>query len=722
MYLINCWIEHPVLKIDQTYSYYSQHSNITTGMRVWIPFGHRKVIGFVDSVEFYETLEELEKAVGFSCKEVVDIVDDEPLLTDELMSLAKKMADDAIAPRISCFKAVLPSKLKPSHRAKKNVMEKWVKVRDGSLETLTSKQEVAMKWLINQGEVKYSQFLKEFKTIPQVLIKKGKVVQFEKEKTAEFSDIETTTKPLKLSENQESAKRNILTSEKKIHLLHGVTGSGKTEVYLQIAAETINEGKQVLILVPEISLTPQMVHRVKSRFGKDVAIYHSGLNDQEKYEQYQAVKRNRVSIVVGTRSAVFMPFQNLGLIVVDEEHDSSYKQSSTPSYHCRDIAIERSKYWGCKVVLGSATPSLESYARAIKNVYNLVELHQRINQSTPQIEIVDLKENLKKGNTEILTSRLKEEIEKCLKNKKQVILLLNRRGYHTALKCNHCQEVLLCKHCDVALNYHHRDKKIKCHSCSSEYDVPKQCPACKQSKGFSGLGYGTQKVEEELKSFFPTAKIERMDADTTRIKNGHQKILKKFENMEIDILLGTQMIAKGLDYPNVTLVGILNADAGLNRLDYRSVEATFDLMVQASGRSGRSDHEGKVILQVFNKDHYAVKCAVKNDYTSFFKKEMKYRHIGQYPPYTYLISILFQGKDINHVRSMAFKAQEKICGDFKVLGPSELNRLKDYYRFRLLIKGKNLKEMQQIASKVIYELVQETSISITVDVNPLILE
>lgn len=721
MYLVHCWVEHPSLKLDQTYAYYSSKDNVVAGTRVSIPFGYQKIVGFVDSVEQYETLDAIEKTLGFSCKEIIEVIDEEPLLTEELIALAKKMAYDTISPTISCFKTVLPPKLKPTHRAKKRVMEKWVKV-NGETEELTPKQKEALQWLKSKQEIQYSEFTKKFKSIPKVLLVKKAVVVYEKEKEASFSEITQISKPMQLTLEQQKAKEKILRSNHKIHLLHGVTGSGKTEVYLQLASEIIQQGKQVLILVPEISLTPQMIDRVQKRFGSAVAIYHSGLNDQEKYEQYQLVKKTEVKIVVGTRSSVFMPFQNLGLVILDEEHDSSYKQSSTPTYHCRDIALERSKYWDCKVILGSATPSLESYARAMKEVYELTELKERVNQHMPKIQCVDFKEVLRQGETSLISTELKMELEKCLNNKKQAILLLNRRGFHTALKCNGCQEVLLCQHCDIALSYHHVDKKMKCHSCSSEYELVQECPSCHQRKGFSGFGVGTQRIEMELQKLFPQARVGRMDADTTRVKNGHQKILNQFDKLELDILVGTQMIAKGLDYPNVVLVGILNADAGLNRLDYRSVESVFELIVQASGRSGRASDDGKVVLQVFNKNHYAVQCALEGNYKKFFNEEMRYRHSGQYPPYTFLISILVQGYKQEEIRNIAWGLKDKIQGNFKVLGASELIRIKELSRYRLLVKGKDIEEMKEKVSVEVRKLAQVTNATIIVDVNPIILE
>ncbi|MFV0380548.1 MAG: primosomal protein N' [Anaerorhabdus sp.] len=717
MYFIQCWIEHPSRKLDKTYGYYSNNDNIKEGMRVLVGFGHQKIIGFVESVEKYNSLAEIEEKVGFKCKEVISLIDEESLLTEELLSLAKQMAKDTISPTITCFKAMLPSKLKPSSKSKKMVMEKWIKAVDTDLDLTVKQKEV---WdFLKINDVKYSDIIKSYKSIPKTLINKGKAITYLKEKKAVLINEFEQDTPLVMQDDQKNAMDSIYNSEKLIHLIHGVTGSGKTEVYLQLAQKYILNKKQVLILVPEISLTPQMISRVKKRFNKFVAIYHSSLNDQEKYEQYKLVKNGEVSIVVGTRSAVFMPFSNLGLIIIDEEHDLSYKQTSTPTYHCRDIAIERSKYFNCKVILGSATPSLETYSRALKGIYNLVELPNRINKVYPDVRCIDVKDKLKKGESSLLMPELKSAIAKCLDDKKQVIILLNRRGFHTIIKCNSCLSVLMCKHCDVALSYHHKEKCLKCHVCGTDYKFPSVCPSCNVANDFSGDGIGIQKVEFELQNTFKNARIMRMDADTTRRKNSHQTILDKFGNKEVDILIGTQMIAKGLDYPDVTLVGILNADVGLSRSDYRSVESTFDLIVQASGRSGRAKDAGEVLIQVFNKNHYAIKTAIKNDYKSFFTQEMNYRKIGQYPPYTYLISIVIIGKNFQDVSDASLNIKNKLIGEFKVLGPSDIGKLKDNYRFRIITKGKDLNSMRDVVSKAVNEKQEKNDIKIIVDVNPL---
>ena len=485
----------------------------------------------------------------------------------------------------------------------------------------------------------------------------------------------------------------------------------------------LNQGKQVLILVPEISLTPQMVARVKGRFTTEVAIYHSALNNQQKYEQYCRVFEKQASIVVGTRSAVFMPFDHLGLIILDEEHDSSYKQDSLPQYHCRDIAIHRAQYFGCKVILGSATPSLESYARALKGVYGLTELKERVNRQLPVCTVVDMK-NQSRSQSGILSDELKQKIAERLDRKEQVILLLNRRGYSPLIKCGQCGETLQCPHCDVALSYHKSINKMKCHLCGSEYPLITVCPKC-GSRTFAAPGYGTQKLEEEVARLFPQARILRMDADTTSRKQAHQTLLEQFGHHEADILVGTQMIAKGLDYPQVTLVGILNADAGTARPDFRSVEMTFDLIMQAAGRSGRSSTPGEVIIQAFDPNHFAVAAGSRQDYSGFFYQEMQYRHLGGYPPYTYLIALTFSDSHPERPKQSAqwFAQALRQTDAFKVLGPSDLFKLQDRYRSRLVLKSKNLDQMKAVLSQVLEEYrSQKTQAHLSIDVNPLILD
>ena len=438
---------------------------------------------------------------------------------------------------------------------------------------------------------------------------------------------------------------------------------------------------------------------------------------QEKYEQYQRVKNHEVNIVVGTRSAIFMPFDNIGLIVMDEEHDQSYKQDKMPCYHTRDVALWRVEHYHAKLLLASATPSFESYARALKNVYELVTLPNRYNAKLPNIEIVDMHDE----KNYLLSDELKERLIDTLQQKKQAIILLNRRGYSYNLRCKQCHEILMCNHCDMTLSYHADIKAMMCHSCGRTYRIPKVCPKCHSDKGFEHLGFGTQKVEEILKQALPQAKILRMDRDTTRNKNSHQIILDAFANKQADILLGTQMIAKGLDFANVTLVGIINADDGLKRSDYRSVETTFELLVQASGRSGRAN-EGTVIMQVFDKDHYVIQNAINHDYVNFFYHEMQYRHLANYPPYSYLIAIYAYSYNDERAHNTIDLISTNLNDEFKVLGPTKLLKIKDEFRYRLIIKGKNKALMIKEVNRIITDIKERKDMAnIKIDVDPMYL-
>ena len=716
-YLVGLWIEHPVRAIDQLYTY-TANQYVAQGTRVRVNFNRRDVIGFVEECVALEgSIEAKEKELGVELKQVLEVLDEEPLITPELHDLAMYMKEMTLSTTISCFQALLPAKVKPTSSKHQIVKEAWVILSDKEVD-LTPKQLEASLYVKEHMPLKYSDLRKAFPNQAHVLIEKGAIQKEEKEKEASRTVHEAHIDKFPLTPLQEAAMKEIEESEDAVYLLHGVTGSGKTEIYLQLAEKELEKKRQVLFLVPEISLTPQMIARVSSRFGSELAIYHSGLNAQEKYEQYRKVKNGIAEIVVGTRSAVFLPFHDLGLIIVDEEQDGSYKQDTQPAYHCRDMAIYRGKYHHCKTILGSATPSLDSYARALKGRYHLVTLKERINETLPSITLVPLKDAIKKGESYILSDTLSKKMEERLEKHQQMILLLNRRGYHSLLRCNHCQEVIHCPHCDLAMSYHKSDKTMKCHTCGTSILVPKICPSCKQRVSFSTAGFGTEKLEQEVSKRFPHARVLRMDADTTTKKNSHETILKKFENQEADILLGTQMIAKGLDYPNVTLVGIINGDEGLNRTDYRSCETTFDLLMQASGRSGRAKEEGEVVIQVFEPDHYVVECAKNQNYQRFFEQEMKFRHDGQYPPYTYMISITIQNRNQHEADAIALSILHQLEGDYKKIGVIPLLKIRDLYRNRILLKGKNLEEMRTALGKLL-ETNTFKQKDIRIDVNPM---
>lgn len=723
MKLAYVFVEHPILHLDHTFTYRCDGFALQRGMRVVVPFGSKKIVGFVMRVE--EVEEEVISTFEYTLRDIEEQIDEEPLLNEELFHLGEWMAQQYLAPRIACYQCMLPSKLKPSSTYGHIKMEAWVRFVKEPEKKLTPKQVEALMIIKEKKEMLRASFYAQCKSPGKKLIEYGYVEVFEKEAQAYIEEEQQEISRIQLNDRQHTVIQTVQqTKEPTVFLLHGVTGSGKTEVFLRLAQQVIQQGQQVVILVPEISLTPQMVQRVKRRFGSKVAIYHSGLNAQEKYEQYQLVKQHRVQIVVGTRSAIFMPFDKLGLLVLDEEHDSSYKQDATPRYHCRDIAIARGKFHNAHVLLASATPSLESYARAHKGVYRLLEMPHRVNEVFPSVHLVSMRQAISQKESYIISNRLLDAIYESLQRKEQVILLLNRRGYTPILRCISCGHVQMCPHCELTLSYHKEEHVLKCHTCGYQAAVPNHCPSCHQAS-WRYLGMGTQKLEEFLQLKFPYAKILRMDADTTMKKNAHESLLQAFGKHEADILLGTQMIAKGLDFENVTLVGIINGDAMLQRNDYRSAELTYDLLEQACGRSGRGKKEGEVIIQAYDPSHYAIQCAAQHDYLRFFTQEMQYRHLGGYPPYRHLISFVFlhkEEKDVQDAIRHAMRVLEE-KQDCKVLGPATLLKKKDMYRMRIILKGKQQFLLQTYAKDVyVQHLSLKLKARLDIDVNPIVLE
>ena len=540
------------------------------------------------------------------------------------------------------------------------------------------------------------------------------------------------TTALSLNAEQQVAVETILQSvqeqQSQTYLLEGITGSGKTEVYLQVIAEVLNQGKTAIMLVPEISLTPQMVQRFKSRFGEHVAVMHSGLSQGEKYDEWRKIERGEAEVVVGARSAIFAPIENIGVIIVDEEHEASYKQEETPRYHARDLAIWRSEYHHCPVVLGSATPSLESRARAQKNVYQRLRLTQRANQAAtlPTIDVVDMRQEVENGNVSSFSMSLQEKLQERLEKNEQSVLLLNRRGYSSFVMCRDCGYVLPCPNCDISLTLHMDSKTMKCHYCGHEERIPYRCPNCGQDK-IRYYGTGTQKVEEELQTLLPDSRILRMDVDTTRRKGAHEKILRTFGEGQADILLGTQMIAKGLDFPNVTLVGVLNADTALNLPDFRSSERTFQLLTQVSGRAGRAEKPGEVIIQSFNPEHYAIQLAKAQDYEDFYTKEMYIRHRGDYPPYYFTVQITASHPEENEAAKQMFQIETKLKQGLSpqaiLLGPTPnaIMRVNNRYFYQVIIKYKQEPMLQPLLKEILTDTQRATArgLKLSIDAEPM---
>ena len=706
MSLINVWIEHNAISLNQPFTYHCDQA-VSRGCRVKVPFGNKECIGFVEAVDVESSVSNL--------KDVIEVIDEKPLLNEELMSLADFMSDFYVCSKISCLKTMLPPALKPSSSAHKVIYEDWAV--KGNPDSLTKRQQEVFDEISERLPMKASEFRKLAKSQAKNLIDKNAVILEKREKKPELFMEEGIDTNFALTDEQISAVNIIQSGKDQIYLLHGVTGSGKTEIFLQLADVVLKQGRQVLFLVPEIGLTPMMISRIKARFKKRIAIYHSGLNAQEKYDQYKIVQSGEANIVVGTRSAVFMPFQDLGLILMDEEHDTSYKQDNTPRYHTRDIVLERSKNHGCKVVFASATPSLESYARAYKGVYHLVELKERIHKQMPEILLTDMKkENVKNGISQFLS----DQIQIRLNRHEQVILLLNRRGYLPVVQCMDCTHVITCPECGLAMTYHKASRSVVCHCCGRIEPFNGTCPSCHSTK-FHRLGMGTERLEENLKEMYPQANIVRMDADTTRKKNAHNKILKEFEDNG-DILIGTQMVAKGLDFERVTLVGIINADAALARVDYRSSEIAYQMLEQASGRSGRGELPGQVIIQTYDPSHYVMKSIVTHSYLSFFTTEMNYRHLGMYPPYVYLAVIIYSHADVQKAMNSA-NAVKEYLSDMKVLGPVEISMRQRLKRVRLVIKSSNITVLKnRVWDAVNYHMSLKSNVKQDINMHPLLLE
>lgn len=616
---------------------------------------------------------------------------------------------------------------------------------------VTTENYFVFKEQLRPNALRQHQLLEQLKTTPRetVTFYREKELLSTHLKTAEkngwlsFEEVESyrdpfenhdfpKTLPWQLNAEQQQAVSRILAAEAQgeatTFLLEGITGSGKTEVYLQSIAEILNKGKTAMMLVPEIALTPQMVQRFKSRFGKAVAVLHSGLSQGEKYDEWRKIERGEAQVVVGARSAVFAPLQKIGLIIIDEEHEATYKQEDTPRYHARDLAIWRSQYHHCPVILGSATPSLESRARAQKKRYELLYLTQRAHENAqlPSVTIVDLKEEYAQKNTSTFSRLLQEKISNRLQQKEQIVLLLNRRGYSSFMMCRDCGYVLPCPNCDISLTLHMDVKKMRCHYCGHQENIPKKCPDC-QGEKIRYYGTGTQKVEEELQERFPSARILRMDVDTTRKKGAHEKILKAFEEQEADILLGTQMIAKGLDYPNITLVGVLNADTALNLPDFRSSERTFQLLTQVSGRAGRGAKPGEVIVQTFNPEHHSIVLAQAQDYEAFYQQEMILRHQSGYPPFYFTVKITISHPAEQVVAKKSYQIAEQLKNglspESRILGPtpSGIARIKNRYYYQIILKYKHEVHLHRMLREILEtsQSEQRKNLYVSIDYEPL---
>lgn len=719
-----CLVELEHVFIDKTFTYKinkEQLPLLKVGMRVVVPFGKQTLEGFV--LKIYENKD---VSLENKLKEIISIVDTYPILNEELLTLGKYISKTTLCSLMTSYQAMLPKALK----AKKKVnmtpkYDTYICINYGMYNNdikFNASQEKILELLKENKKVKKEVLNKISVSSVNTLLKKNILLE-EKEENYRYNLINEEKIKFNLNEEQQKVYKEIFNfiNTNETFLLYGVTGSGKTNVYMKVIEDVIKNNKTAILLVPEISLTPQIIKRFTSYFS-NIAVLHSGLSDGEKYDEWRKINEGKVNIVIGARSAIFAPLKNIGVIIIDEEHSQTYKQENNPRYNAIDIAKERCKYHNCPLILGSATPSLESFARAKKNVYKLLELKNRYNNNTmPKVEIIDMNKEFKKASG-YFSNTLIDQIKETLERKEQVILFLNRRGYSSFLTCSSCGYVEKCPNCDISLTYHKSSNMLRCHYCGYATKRKKLCPKCQEE--FKDYGIGTEKVEEELKSLIKDAKIIRMDVDTTTTKNAHSKIINSFLEEKYNILVGTQMIAKGLDFPNVTLVGVLNADIGLNFPDFRSSETTFSLLNQVLGRSGRGNKEGKVLIQTFNPEHYAIAYTKNHDYLGFYNEEMKIRKILKYPPYYYICSIKIISKDYNLASKSSYDVVNYLKQNIKneiILGPSVCNvfKLNNNYRFQIIIKYKDVNNILEYLTNIEHHYFNKKDIKVEIDFNPL---
>lgn len=720
-------INSDALEIDKPFTYEIPENYIKLvkiGQWVKVPFGYRNSMD-----AFIIKLIEQEEIKEFEIKEINKIENIEPLLTEDDLKIVNFLKDNYLCKYIDAIRLFIPQGILKGIKNKQKMVisinrEKY------NADIYEKYKDILSIIEKNDGKFTKSELSKNFSLS---LYKINKLIKEEYLKVEEETIYRYNIKEYKtygektLNSEQINAVNVINKSNRKVFLLKGVTGSGKTEVYMNAVSDVLKEGKSAVILVPEISLTPQMIERFKGRFGREVAVFHSKLSDGERYDEWYRVKEGKARLIIGARSALFLPAKDLGIIILDEEHENTYKSEQNPKYHTREVAEFISKIKGCKVILGSATPSIETYYRALSGEIELIELKNRVyNKAMPKMEIIDMREELKSGNISMFSRKLMKEIRDTLSKKEQVILFLNRRGFSTFVSCRSCGYVFKCPHCDISLTYH-KNGLLNCHYCGYSTRQEKLCPKCK-SKYVKYFGAGTERVEEEIKKYFSSVKVLRMDIDTTRNKNSYEYIYDAFKRGEADILIGTQMISKGLDFQNVTLVGVLAADMSLNIPDYRSSEKTYQLITQVSGRAGRGDKEGKVIVQTYNPEHYSIEYAKKYDYEGFYKEEFTMRGLMNYPPFAKILLVNVSSKNerllIDFMRKLEAEFP-KIIGNYlniEMLGPVPciISKIKENYRWQILLKGDLSLEFCNKIKDRVYQLNKNVynDIKISLDINP----
>lgn len=714
--------------IDKPFTYKVKEKDfhiIQVGHRVKVSFGKgsRLIEGFVIGLKC-----ELDFEIK-GLKSISAILDKEPILTRDNLKLIKYLRENYLCKYIDAIRLIIPTGLLEGLKNKTKsvisfnkplnekylIKENYVAIMDLVLEkdNILTKSDITTKYGLSMYSLN--------KLIKEEYLIINEIIEY-RYNNRTYEKFEEKI----LNKEQSNAVDKILKTDKNCILLKGVTGSGKTEVYMNIVDRVLKKGQSAIMLVPEISLTPQMIERFKGRFGREVALYHSKLSKGERFDEWYRIKKGEVKLVVGARSAIFMPVMNLGLIIIDEEHENSYKSEQNPKYDTREVAKYISDITNSKLILGSATPSMESYYNALKGNYELVEINHRVNNiELPEMDVVDMRQELKEGNMKLLSRKLQEKITVALNNKEQIILFLNRRGFSTFVSCRSCGYVFKCPECDIAMTYH-KNGYLVCHYCGRAIKQSSSCPKC-ESKYVKYFGAGTERVEAEVKKIYKNARTLRMDVDTTRNKNSHEEIYNAFKNGEADILIGTQMVSKGLDFNNVTLVGILAADISLNIPDYRSGERTYQIITQVAGRAGRGNKKGSVIIQTYTPSSSTIKYAMDNDYNALYNEEINIRKIMNYPPFCNIL--LINGLSLDEERLKIFMEEAFVklksnvtLSEFDILGPAPclVTKIKENYRWQIIIKGNIVSNIRCMIKEILYELYKNdyNDIRITMDINP----
>lgn len=713
-------------EIDKVFDYHAPF-DVDVGYRVLVPFGRRQVEGFViGKKEHADTHHDI--------KDIIMKLDDYPVILPEMVELARHMSKSNLR-FIDCLRLFIPAKLRGGRVKVQTCNYLYFNKEEYTLESAlegirsTAKaQRAIIARLWQDGSAVESEINAEFSpSAVKALLEKGVITRMSVEKNRTPSSLISERKDVILTDEQRTAVETISTGAPGTYLVHGVTGSGKTEVYMHLIDLTLKEGKTAIMLVPEISLTPQMLGLFRVRFGDKVGVLHSGLSDGERYDEWRRLLLGEATVALGARSAVFAPIKNVGLIIIDEEHDSSYVSESNPRYFTSEVAEFRRAYNSAKLVLGSATPALETYHNAVTGEYKLITLKNRVNKKElPELETVDMREEIKRGNTGIFSARLISALEQTLKDGNQAMLFLNRRGYASFLRCRECGFVPKCPNCEVSLTYHKEDNTLRCHYCGARYRAITKCPICGNEDIKEGKT-GTEKIENEVKRIFPSARVLRMDNDTTTTKDAYLKILTSFGKGEADVLVGTQMIAKGHDFKNVTLVGIIDADLALYYSDYRSAERTFQLITQVAGRAGRENKPGRVVMQTYSPRHYVYGFAKKYDYEGFYKKEINTRELTKYPPFTKIVRILLLSEYEEEARAQAIKLTgilaeiKKHASGLRNLQKMQapLKKLRSFYRYQIVIWLDN--DCADELMPIIYEVANNANtdkVSVFTEINP----